>query len=87
MRLGQFLKLSRSGQTQSHRSPAPLRARPASVWRSTFPVPCGADQLAYLGLCVEVNHDDPYAELDRLALLTSEAATKPAPDESWLALL
>jgi hypothetical protein len=49
--------------------------------------PCPSDQLAYLGLCMEVNHDDPYAELERLSLLTPDAATWRGRLQDWLPLL
>jgi hypothetical protein len=66
------------------RPPAVTATRPASV-ATVSSTRDPHEDLAYFGLCVDVNHDDPRAELEHMALLSPDA--KPAWDDPWLLLL
>jgi hypothetical protein len=85
LRAGRFFSWHTLDQASRKRRAAPAGARPSGVPRA--PEPCGRDDLAYFGLCVDVNHDDPYAELDRLSLVSPAAEVWDARDDPRLFLL
>jgi hypothetical protein len=62
-------------------------ARGRTCGVATTPESSGRDDLAFFGLCVEFNHDDPRAELERLSLVSPEAQVWDAQDDPRLFLL
>jgi hypothetical protein len=83
LRVGRFFALHTLDEALPKRRPAatplPLGegARRAGEGQraTTAPGSSGRDDLAFFGLCMEVNHDDPRAEIDRLSLVSPEAVT------------
>jgi hypothetical protein len=71
---------------------APTARRPARAEARAQGVPIAPttrrrDDLAFFGLCVEVNHDDPRAEMEWLALVSPEAQVWDLADDPRLYLL
>jgi hypothetical protein len=61
---------------------------PVATWRRGESSADERDDLAYLGLCVRFEEEDPYTELDRMSLTTSKDSASPwGQDETWLSLL
>jgi hypothetical protein len=73
LRVGRFFALHTLDEALPKRRPASAAARPRGV--TTASDCCGRDELAFFGLCMEVNHDDPRAEMERLSLVSPEAVT------------
>jgi hypothetical protein len=71
----------RATNGQCHRRPGESRCA------VTAPESRGRDDLAFFGLCLEVNHDDPHAELERLSLVTPDAEVWDARNDPRLYLL
>jgi hypothetical protein len=85
LRVGRLFSLHTPKSALTTRKPARAEAPAQGV--PIGPTSRGRDDLAFFGLCVEVNHDDPRAEMEWLALVSPEAQVWDLADDPRLYLL